>query len=96
MVMDTFTLTPEQEAEFRRIIQTLLDKKLDPIETAREFGVDIEQLILLRKRKPIERLRLMQSMAQFILKGRASIQKQKELAKHERDLKLRKPVTSVN
>ncbi len=94
--MDTFTLTPEQEEESRRIIQTLLDKELDPIETAREFGVDIEQLILLRKRKPIERLRLMQSMAQFILKGRASIQKQKERRKHERNAQLRKPIAPVN
>lgn len=61
--MNAITLTLEQEEEYRNIIQALLDKKLDPIETAREFGVDIEQLRLLRKRKPLQRLRRLQGVA---------------------------------
>lgn len=66
-----------------------MEKAKTAIEAAREFGVDIEQLRLLRGRTPIQRLRLMQSMARFIVMGRASIQNQKEQAKRERQARLR-------
>ena len=54
------------------------------IEAARQFGVDIEHLRHNRQRSPIQRLRIMQSMAQFIFVARASIQRQKEKARYER------------
>lgn len=57
------------------------------IETAREYGVDIEPLRFLRSRAPVHRLRLMQSMLRLILKGRESIRRQKELRKRERHTK---------
>jgi hypothetical protein len=78
----TNLLPPEQEFEFRRIIQTVLDKKLDPIETAREFGVDIEQLRHMRQLNPTTRLRYLDAMAEFLFIGRAAIHRAKEQRKH--------------
>jgi|GEM_PF-2404063 len=80
--MNTFTYTPEQEAEVRRIIQTVLDKNLDSIETAREFGVDIEQLRHMRRLSATTRLRYLDSMAEFIFTAQTSIQRTKERRKH--------------
>ncbi len=54
------------------------------VEAAGEFGVDIEQLRLMRSRTPTERLLLMEAMARLILLGRASIQSQKKREKFER------------
>lgn len=72
-----------------------MEEPKSAIEIAREYGVDIEQLRLMRSRTPAERLRLMQSMARLILKGRASIQRQKERAKFERQTRRRKPAAPV-
>jgi hypothetical protein len=55
------------------------------VEAAREFGVNIEQLRLMRRRTPLERLRLLQAMAQFLVAGRASILRQKERERLERE-----------
>ncbi len=93
-------LTPMDELEEQKlaIIRPFLlpvDEHGNPrsaIEAARQFGVDIEHLRHNRQRSPIQRLRIMQSMAQFIFEARASIQRQKEKARHERQAKLRTPV----
>jgi len=61
----------------------------DAIELAREYGVDIEQLRAFRKLTPIQRLRQLQSMANFVLKCRTAIQLQKEKAKHDKSTRLR-------
>lgn len=74
-------LSEEKRIEVEAQQQALLDDFLrrmvaanppkSAIEIAREYGVDIEQLQWLRTLTPLKRLRLMQSVAQFILKARA-------------------------
>lgn len=55
-----------------------MDKPKTAIEIAREYGVDIEHLRYFRSLTPIQRLKHLQAMAQFVVIGREAIRKQKE------------------
>ena len=65
-----------------------MEKPKSAIEAAREYGVDIEQLRWFRQLTPAERLRHVESMLEFTLKVRTSIQRKKEKAKRDRENQL--------
>ncbi len=70
-------------------MESASEKPQSAVEFAREYGVDIEQLQLMRSRTPLQRLRLMQSTAQFIVKGRAAIRRQEDRRRNETDRALK-------
>jgi hypothetical protein len=64
------------------------------IEAAREFGVDIDQLRLMRSRTPTERLLLMEAMARLVFEARDSIRRQKEQLRRDREARLHRPAAT--
>ena len=68
-----------------------MEKPKSAIEAAREYGVDIEQLRLMRQRTPTERLQYVQAMMDLVIAAQVSRHK-KQQAQRERENKLRRPI----
>ena len=80
-------------ADFIRRMAEAQPHKSD-LEIAQAWGVDLRQLEWARKRTPLQRLRQMQAMAQFIVTARESKKRQEEGAKDDREAGLREPAAS--